>query len=301
MTDDEIGERDAAVRDGRCPERLWPLWPLANRGDDLWGLLIEDERIDRFSVYGLFPASYDLVYGDEAVDVSIQYDGRTRGRVAIIGGSLRGDATGIVVKPCQSPGEADIAQIAGDLQLGPSQFLSIEGFLTEEFVRGPFLTDLSAEDASPERMRNIGHALGTALSRLHAAGICYNDATVADPDGRSHTILLPDGGIRIIDFGVALLLRDHPANLTFHDAYNAARTDPMFRLFRQMTSDADSDALGRFVSDYGRRLIRQSVEEIQSRDWRIAEEGASIIAAMYGPLAADALRAGILAGKSENP
>ena len=70
MTEDDIAERDAAVREGRCPERLWPLWPVAHREDELWGLLVEDERIERFSVYGLFPAAYDLVYGDEAADVS---------------------------------------------------------------------------------------------------------------------------------------------------------------------------------------------------------------------------------------
>ena len=300
MTEDDIAERDAAVRDGQCPERLWPLWPLSRRGDELWGQLVEDQPIARFSVYGLFPASYESVYGGEAENVSIRYDGRTRGRVAIISGLVCGEAADIVIKPCQSPGEADIAAIAGDLGLGPKQLPSIDGFLTEEFVSGPFLTDLRPDEASTERMHGIGVDLGTALSRLHAAGICYNDATVSDPDGRSHTILLPGGGIRLIDFGVALLLRDHPANLTFHDAYNAARTDPMFRLFRQMAPDTDSDALGRFVQDYGRRLARQSVDEIQSRDWRIADEGTSIVAGKYGPLAADALRAGIAAGRSAN-
>ena len=300
MGEDGIAERDAAVRDGRCPERLWSLWPLAGRDDALWELLVEDQRVERFSVYGLFPASYDLVYGPESVDAGIRYDGRTRGRVAIISGRLRGQPVGIVIKPCQSPGEPAIARIAGDLGLGPRQLPSIEGFLTEEFVHGPFLTDLNPEAASPKRMHGIGRELGTALSRLHAAGICYNDATVSDPDGRSHTVLLADGGIRIIDFGVALLLRDHPANLTFHDAYNAARTDPMFRLFRQMTPDADSETLGRFINDYGRRLAGQSVEEIQARDWRIAEEGVAVVAGRYGSAAAEALRAGIAAGKAAN-
>ena len=300
MGEDGIAERDAAVREGRCPERLWPLWPLAGHDGALWKLLVADQRVERFSVYGLFPASYDLVYRLGSVDVDVRYDGRTRGRVAIINGRLRRQAVGIVIKPCQSPGEPEIARIAGDLGLGPRQLPSIEGFLTEEFVHGPFLTDLNPEAASPERMHGIGHELGAAVSRLHAAGICYNDATVSDPDGRSHTILVSGGGIRIIDFGVALLLRDHPANLTFHDAYNAARTDPMFRLFRQMTPDADPETLGRFINDYGRRLARQSVEEIQARDWRIAEEGAAVVADRYGPGAADALRAGIAAGKSAN-
>ena len=300
MGEGDIAERDAAVRDGRCPERLWPLWPLAGQDAALWKLLVDDKRVERFSVYGLFPASYDLVYGPESVDIDIRYDGRTRGRVAIITGRLRGQAVDVVIKPCQSPGESEIAKIAGDLGLGPRQLPSIDGFLTEEFVPGPFLTDLKPDEASAERMHVIGYELGAALSRLHAAGICYNDATVSDPYGRSHIILASGGGIRIIDFGVALLLRDHPANLTFHDAYNAARTDPMFRLFRQMTSHGDSDALARFISDYGRRLAQQSVDEIQSRDWRMAEEGASIVAGMYGVAAADTLRAGIAAGKSEN-
>lgn len=298
MTPDDIADRDAAVRDGRCPEQLWPLWPLANHGDGLWELLTEDPRIAQLSVYGLFPAMYGLAYGEEASDVVIRYDGRTRGRVAIVTGLLQGQPIDIVIKPCQSPGESGVAKIAGDLGLGPRQLPSIDGFLTEEFVRGPFLTDLNPSEATTERMHGIGYRLGTTLSRLHGAGICYNDATVSDPDGRSHTILLSDGGIRLIDFGVALLLRDHPAHLTFHDAYNAARTDPMFRLFRQMSLNADQDGLSRFISDYGRRLARQSIEEIQSRDWRIAEEGASIISRMYGSIAADALRAGISAGKS---
>ena len=300
MGEDDIAERDAAVRDGRCPERLWPLWPVAGHDDALWKLLVADQRVERFSVYGLFPASYDLVYGPESVDVDIRYDGRTRGRVAIIAGRLRGQAVDIVIKPCQSPGEIEIAGIAGNLGLGPRQLPSIDGFLTEEFVHGPFLTDLNPESASADRMFSIGRELGIGLSRLHAAGICYNDATLSDPDKRSHTILLADGGIRLIDFGVSLLLRDHPANLTFHDAYNAARTDPMFRLFRRMTPDADPEALGRFINDYGSRLAQQSVEEIQSRDWRIAEEGATVVARMYGSAAADALRAGIAAGKSAN-
>lgn len=261
-------------------------------------MLSSDQRVSRFSVYGFFPGSYDLVYGPRGDDASIRYDGRTRGRVAVISGHADGMVANVVIKPCQSPGEDEIARLAGDLGLGPRQYPSIDGFLTEEFVRGPFLTELDAEDASPERMRDIGRRLGEALVRLHGAGICYNDATVSDPEGRSHTILRPDGSIRIIDFGVSLLLRDHPNRLTFHDAYNAARTDPVFRLFRQMTSGADGDALGRFVSDYGRRLAGQTADQIQARDWQIAEEGIPVIAQKYGLNASAALRTGIAAGRA---
>ena len=289
MTPDAIAERDAAVAGGQCPERLWPLWPLAETDGNLWRQLLGDERIERFSVYGLFPAPYSVVYGSAASEpAAIRYDGRTRGRVAIISHG----ANAVVVKPCQSSREAEIAAVAGELGVGPAQLATIPGFVSEEFVDGVFLTDLTVEDATPERMRSVGQALAAALSRLHNAGVCYNDATVSDPEGRSHVIIHPDGAIRLIDFGVALLLDNHPDGLTFEDAWNAARTDPMFRLFRRMAGGDDA-ALGRFIADYGRRLAGQTVAQIQARDWRIADEGAAIIASRFGSSAADALRGGM--------
>ncbi len=292
LTPDSIAQRDAAVASNDCPERLWPLWPLEQTDGALWRLLIEDDLIERFSVYGLFPAVHPLVYGPQSDAVSIRYDGRTRGRVAII----NSESAGVVIKPRQSSREAEIAATAGSLGAGPRQLPTIDGFISEQFVDGRFLTDLTIAEATEDRMRSVGAALADALSRLHAAGVCYNDATISDPDGRSHLILRPDGEIRLIDFGVALLLDNHPEGLTFEDAWNAARTDPMFRLFRQMTGGDDGESLGRFVADYGRRLAGQTAPEIQSRDWRIADEGASIIAARYGPVAADALREGLSKG-----
>ncbi len=288
-----ISLRDEAVARGDCPQRLWPLWPLARTDVDLWRLLIEDDKLERFSVYGLFPGAYPVVYGPESDGVTVRYDGRTRGRVAIIGDGN----TSVVIKPCQSSREAAIAEIAGGLGVGPLQMATIDGFLTEEFVGGEFLTDLSEENATPERMRLVGESLADALSRLHEAGVCYNDATISDPNGRSHIIVRPDGRIRLIDFGVALLLDSHPEGLTFEDAWNAARTDPMFRLFRQMAGGGDDDALRRFVGDYGRRLAGQSVTEIQSRDWRIAEEGAAAIVGRFGEVVGDALREGLARGR----
>ena len=293
LTPDDIAVRDTAVADGKCSVALWPLWPLALTDPALWSTVVADERMGEFSVYGLFPATYDLVYGDEGSAARVRYDGRTRGRVAIISGQRDGHPVNVVVKPCQSRRETEIAAIAGSLGVGPEQLPTIDGFITEEFVDGEFLTDMSPSRATPERMRELGVALGDAIRSLHGAGICYNDATISDPDGRSHLIVQSDGPIRLIDFGVALLLDNHPAGLSFQDAYNAARTDPMFRLFRQMSDGADDAALGKFIADYGSQLSRQTVAEVQARDWRIADEGATMIASRFGPAAADALRAGM--------
>ena len=300
LSPDDAARRNAAVADGRCPPPLWPLWPLADANPSLWAALLDDNRIADFSVYGLFPAAYDLVYGSNGAATSIRYEGRTRGRVAIISGNgTDGRPCRVVIKPGQSRAEPAIAAIAGDLGVGPPQLPTIANFISEEFVDGVFLTELPQETATPARMYAIGAALGAAITRLHRAGICYNDAAVADPAGRSHLIVQPDGTIRLIDFGVSLLLREHPSALTFENAWNAARTDPMFRLFRQMTGaggdndDNSSNALAQFVADYGRRLAGQPTAEIQARDWRIAHEGAAVLAERYGANAASALRAGL--------
>ena len=293
LTPDEVAIRDAAVADGRCPLNLWPLWPLAPANPELWDSIIQDERIAEFSVYGLFPAAYDLVYGPQGGAAAIRYDGRTRGRVAIISGQRAGKTVRVVIKPCQSRGESEIARIAGELGVGPQQLPTIAGFISEEYVEGTFLTELPAGQADAERMRRVGAGLRDVINRLHDAGICYNDATLSDPDGRSHLLVLPDESLRLIDFGVALLLREHPSGLTFEDACNAARTDPMFRLFRQMSGDSGDGALAGFVNEYGRRLARQSAAEIQSRDWRFAAEGAAMVGQRLGPAAAAALRDGL--------
>ena len=296
--DDAARRRSTAVADGHCPPPLWPLWPLADANPPLWAALRNDDRIAGFSVYGLFPAAYDLVYGKNGAAARIRYEGRTRGRVAIISGyGADGRPQRVVIKPCQSRAEPAIAAVAGDLDVGPPQLPTIANFISEEFVDGVFLTELPPEMATPARMYAIGAALGNAITRLHRAGICYNDAAVADPAGRSHLIVRPDGATRLIDFGISLLLREHPAALTFEDAWNAARTDPMFRLFRQMTGagnandDNGGNALAQFIADYGRRLAGQTATEIQARDWRIAREGAAVLAERYGVNAAAALQA----------
>lgn len=296
LSPDDAARRNAAVAAGRCPSSLWPLWPLADANPALWDALAGDGRIADFSVYGLFPAAYELVYGGAGAAAQIRYDGRTRGRVAIISGyDADGRPRRIVIKPQQSRAEPAIAAIAGAMGVGPQQLPTIPGFISEEFVDGAFLTELPPDTAAPARMRVIGSALGEAIRRLHHAGICYNDAAVADPEGRSHLIVRPDGSLCLIDFGISLLLREHPAALTFEDAWNAARTDPMFRLFRQMSGGGDNDALMQFVAEYGRRLAGQTPAEIQARDWRIAGEGATELAKRYGPDAAAALRAGLTA------
>ena len=133
------------------------------------------------------------------------FDGRTRGRVAIFRFQEPSENPGLVVKPLQSRREGEIAQLAGAAQVGPTQYPSLAGFITEEFIPGVFFTDLAAKQIADAGngngnstadadaiMYRIGRNLGGMLARLHRQQIYYNDATLSDPAGRSHLIVPPD-------------------------------------------------------------------------------------------------------------
>ena len=56
------------------------------------------------------------------------------------------------------------------------------------------------------------------------------------PRGRSHLLVDSDGSCRIIDFGISLMLDQHP-DLGREEVHNFVRTLPMYRVFRGMAED----------------------------------------------------------------
>ena len=284
-----------AVAAGRCPPDLAPFWELADAAPALWQKLARDELVETCSVYGFFPGIYEMVYL-AASPAEITFDGRTRGRVALVRGPDpaepspasasqpwpgQGDGLeqGLVVKPWQSRREGEIAAIAADLGVGPRQYPSLPGFLTEELCPGVFFTELSPAELDDARLFQLGRTLGDMLARLHSRRIYYNDATLSDPEGRSHLLVSPEGRCRLIDFGVSVLLDHHP-RLTGEEVYNCARTLPMFRLMSGM--GLDQQGWDSFLRDYARTLAATPVEEIMGRDRRFTEEGLSMAAQRLG-------------------
>ena len=243
LSDEEVQSATASVRQGSCPGYLAAFWSLAAKGGEtkfdsqLFSRLLMDPLLSSYSFYGLFPATYRRVYlnGERP---EIVYDGRTRGRVAIL---RFGDGDGIVIKPLQSHRENVIARLAGEAGVGPRQHKSLDGFLSEELVASRFFTEQPGDAVTEEAMYGIGYRLGSMFAQLHAKEIYYNDATVSDPDGRSHLIIedraamngetVPD--CRLIDFGVSVLLDNFP-NLEPEEVYNLVRTTPEFRLLSRM-------------------------------------------------------------------
>ena len=268
----------------------------------LFRKLQADPLLPAYSFYGFFPGIYQRIYGD-GQRPQVSFAGRSRGRVAFF---RFDDGSGVAVKPWQSRREATIAQIASEEGVGPHQFPSLAGFLTEDLIDGTFFTDLAPETLTREGQYQVGWALGRMLVQLHRRHICYNDATLSDPEGRSHLIVSAglaatessaesaDGpGCRLIDFGVSVLLDNHP-NLEPEEVYNLARTTPEFRLASRLGLDGSS--LCGFLEQYRQRLAAVSREEIMARDLRFFEEGLAQAAHRLGETIIEPVRSGFAAG-----
>ena len=251
-----------------------PFRGLRSSQPDLYEKLRRDPVLETYSIYGFFPEVYRRIYVDGARP-PMTMAGRARGRVAM----LELEDCGLVVKPLQSYREGEIAAIGAGTGVGPAQYPSLRGYLTEERVAGAFFTEMAPEDIGDDSMHRTGAALGGILARLHQRRVYYNDATLSDPRGRSHLIVEPGGGCRLIDFGVSILLDRHPL-LERQEVYNLVRTLPMYRVLKRMGLKADE--MDRFLEDYSVKLARTSPEEIMSQDLRFAEEGLKMAAARMG-------------------
>ena len=302
-TPEDIQQATAAVSDGRCPAHLAPFWCLSKEESDsvngtrLYRKLDADPLIPTYSCYAFFPGVYERIYC-QGQRPRLNIDGRSRGRVALFRFE---NGEGIVVKPLQSRREASVAPLAGEVAVGPTQYPSIEGFLVEELVSGVFFTDLTTDSLNEEFMYLVGHRLGKLIRSLHDCGIYYNDATISDPDGRSHLIVNfgteprtePAPDCRLIDFGVSVLLDNFP-HLEPEEVFNLVRTTPEFRLLSRM--GIQGNELMQFLAQYRQRLDHISREEILSRDLRFLEEGLNQAAQQMGNGIVPPVRAGFSEG-----
>ena len=274
---------------GPVPEHMTPFRKLADLDQPLFQKLTHDPLVEQLSRYAFFPQVRDrLAAGLPAP--SVEFTSRTRGPVAIL---RYEEGPDLVIKPLQNSREPEIAAIAGELGIGPSQHPSLPGYLSEDFAPGVFFTSLPAINKNAESIEGIGQSLGLMLRRLHDAGIYYNDATLCDPEGRSHLIVAEDGGVKLIDFGVSLLLDRHP-DLTPEEVRNFVRTLPIYRLFTGIAETRED--MDRFLEDYRTRLAQSSKWQIMSRDLTFTQQGAGMAAARMGEHIEEPLRVGFLRG-----
>ena len=198
-----------------------------------------------------------------------------------------------MIKPLQSQREDEIARIAGDIGVGPSQLETLPGYLTEEFVSGMFFTELPEERLTEDFLNEVGSEVGYMLRRLHQEGIYYNDVTFSDPMGRSHILVALNGRCRLIDFGISLNLDQHP-NLGREEVHNFVRTLPMYRVFLGMAEDQNH--VDRFLDEYAQKLAASEQSEITSRDLQFAEQGIKMAMLTMGEKIGEPVKRGFLNG-----
>ena len=268
------------------PEWMRPFWKLSDLELDLFIRVSEDPWVVALAQYAFFAPV--LAWREQGRPIpELHMTGRTRGPVAV----LRSESEAIAIKPLQNSREDEIARIAADAGAGPAQLPSLPGYLTERFAEGVFFTELPPERRDAATMRAAGLALGGMLRRLHDAGVYYNDASLADPQGRSHLIVSDEGSFTLIDFGVSLLLDRHP-EYSREEVHNFTRTLPMYRIFAGM---ADSRAeMDDFLREYGRQMSQASREDIMARDLKFVQQGLSLAARRLGPDIIPPLRDGFL-------
>ena len=283
------------------PEWMQPFWKLSDLEPDLFSRVSEDPWVVSLAQYAFFPPV--LEWREQSRPVPhLRITGRTRGPAAI----LRSADEAIVIKPFQNTREAEIARVAAEVGVGPAQLPSLPGYLTERFAEGVFFTDLPPERRDPSTssgratLRAIGLSLGGMLRRLHDAGVYYNDATLADPEGRSHIIVAPvspepvEGRLcTLIDFGVSLLVSRHP-DYTREEVHNFVRTLPMYRIMAGMAENrAEMDD---FLAQYARQMAQATPEDIMARDLKFAQQGLSIAARRMGEGIIAPIREGFVEG-----
>ncbi len=269
-----------------APDWMRPFWKLVDLEPDLFVRLAADPWVKTLSHYTFFPVVLEWREQGRSIP-GLRMTGRTRGPVAIVSS---GDDR-LAIKPFQNSREDEIASIAASVGAGPVQFPSLPGYLAERFAEGTFFTELPPQRRDAATMRAVGQQVGGMLRRLHEAGIYYNDATLADPEGRSHLIVADDGGCTLIDFGVSLLLDRHP-EFSREEVHNFARTLPMYRIFAGMADNGRE--LDDFLREYGRQMAQASRQDILARDLKFAQQGLAIAAQRLGQEIIPPLREGFL-------
>ena len=268
------------------PDWMRPFWKLSDLEPDLFVRVSQDRWVMALAQYAFFPAVVEWRRDGRQVP-AFRTAGRTRGPVGI----LQSGDDQLAIKPFQNSREDEIASIAASADVGPRQYPSLSGYLAEQFSDGVFFTDLAPERRDAATMRSVGQQLGGMLRRLHEAGIYYNDATLADPQGRSHLIVADDGRCTLIDFGVSLLLDRHP-EYSREEVHNFARTLPMYRIFAGMADNREE--MDGFLAQYSGQMARASRQDILARDIKFAQQGLAIAGQKLGPDIIPPLRDGFL-------
>jgi tRNA A-37 threonylcarbamoyl transferase component Bud32 len=181
-----------------------------------------------------------------------------------------------IIKSLENSQEPAVAKLMAELGVGPEQFPSIDGYITEKFVEGQAVNQIEPAKCTPEYMAELGSLIGETVKKIHEQGILINDQLLSDDFGKSHTIIGPDGKISFVDFGASVDLNDFP-NISDEAVGLIIRSDAFASFNLGMLSQQDLPA---FVERYKQNLISQykTKEEVIDRyDGQLINEGFSFL------------------------
>lgn len=176
---------------------LIPFLRLKNENYALFEKILLDERAVRLSFFMFFPLLEEKLDGGmENVKLTI-LNTKTRGAAA----KIEFDGSAFMIKKVKSPLEPEVARFAGEARIGPKQYETLEGYLTEEFLSGtPFL---EAKGMNNNEAALMGVRLGHMLCELHLQGIRFNGSILDGSKGDCHLLIDLMGAERLVDFGDA--------------------------------------------------------------------------------------------------
>ena len=268
LSNQEVDTLRNEFKNRQISNYLYPFIGLFAANPELYRKISEDNRANKYSLFGFFPETFELVYGSE-VSPEISFDGGNRGIVGVI----KHPKKKVVIKPIQNSREYEVAQIADELEVGPKQYATLDGFLTEEFVEGDLFSRLRENRTSTDCMYNIGRKIGEILIKLHSREIYYNDTILTDDFGRSHVMVQETSPAILFDYGVALRLNKYP-NFSDEEICNFARTLPMVNMF--LETQPSQEQIQKLVRQYSPQLQNSTKEQIMSRDIDFINEGLTL-------------------------
>lgn len=253
------------------PDHARAFLPLYVRNNSLYRKIASNSQVEQYGHFVFFPETMeDLLRKTEPKITPRVIGSDNRGWISLweLPKGKR------IIKPVQNQKENRVANIVSDLEIGPKQYSTIDYFLTEEFLEGVDFPNLPIERQGQEEMYGLGVRVAQMLKALHGKNVYYNDTTLTDDMGKSHLVILIGGKAKLLDFGAAIDLSDHP-NLTDEEVYLYARTLPSINAKIHMATRAGKqrEVFEELVEEFCPKIRSLAKDEILARDLQFIREG----------------------------
>lgn len=230
-----------------------------------------DKDVKIYKQYMFFPEFQELLKNNIRPDIVVKKE--TRNSVALI----RSANKSFVIKPLENPNEYNVAQIASSLEVGPKQYPTLSGYITEELIEGDLFSYLPDNLLNSDMMYAYGAGVADILNKLHSKEIIFNDTILSNEFSKSHLFVRKDNSLRLFDFGASLVISNHP-NYSKEEIYNYTRTLPFINMF---INDMSEEKLDEILLDSAEKIKSLSKEDLLKRDIDFVEEGLTFLSYKY--------------------